>query len=242
VVPRFFAPSATTSGSLVELPEDEAVHLLRVLRLRDGASVQAFDGRGRQWRAMVEQAARRRASVRLLEEVTPAPEPGVRIALSVAVLKGDKMDEVVRDGVMMGATAIRPVMSARVETAGRLVSETRRSRWQRIALASVKQCGRAVVPDVLGATTLTALLDEPATRPRIALVEPGAAIRGARIADVPRSEDVELLVGPEGGWTREEAEQIAGACRLVTLGHQTLRADAVPLVAITALRVAWHDL
>lgn len=242
MVPRVFAPGARSTGALVELPEDEAAHLLRVLRLRDGALVQTFDGRGRAWRAAVERAASRSASVRLLEEIQPAPEAGVRIALAMAVLKGDKMDAVVRDAVMLGVTAIRPLLSARVEGAARTLSEARLARWQRIAVASVKQCGRAVVPEVRPPSTLTALLDEPAACPRVALMEPGSVARGCRITDVPRSPEVELLIGPEGGWTRDEADRIATTCRIVTLGHQTLRADAVALVAMTALRVAWHDL
>jgi 16S rRNA (uracil1498-N3)-methyltransferase len=54
---------------------------------------------------------------------------------------------------------------------------------------------------------------------------------------------VALLVGPEGGWAPSEV-QLAGSAGvvLVTLGTQTLRADAAPLVAIAALRALWGDL
>ena len=52
-----------------------------------------------------------------------------------------------------------------------------------------------------------------------------------------------LLVGPEGGWTEAEvaAARERGA-RLVTLGHRTLRADAVPVAAISVLQFLWGDL
>jgi 16S rRNA (uracil1498-N3)-methyltransferase len=242
VVPRFFAPSASASGSRVDLPEDEAAHLVRVLRLRNGATVRVFDGRGHEWRAAVHETGRGRVSLELLEDVMPAPEPRVRIVLSVSLLKGDKMDDVVRDAVMLGAAAIRPVISRRVDGPGmRTVGEARRARWQRIAVSSAKQCGRAVVPDVLPATTLSALLQDGSRRKRLALMEPESATGARRIADVPPSDDVELVVGPEGGWATEESDQLHASCQLVTMGSQTLRADAVPLIAMTALRVAWDD-
>ena len=242
MIPRFFAPAASTTGSVVDLPAEEAAHLVRVLRLRKGASICAFDGRGHEWRAEVEETGGRRVSIRLVEDVMPAPEPGVRIVLSVALLKGDKMDDVVRDAVMLGVSAVRPVVSRRVVGPGtRAVGEARRARWQRIAVSSAKQCGRAVVPEILPASALSALLTGQSGRKRLALMEPESAGGTRRIVEVPRSDDVELVVGPEGGWAADEAEQLAATCQLVTMGSQTLRADAVPLIAITALRVAWDD-
>jgi 16S rRNA (uracil1498-N3)-methyltransferase len=242
VVPRFFAPAATSTGSLVELPDDEAAHLVRVLRLSTGATVGAFDGRGHEWRGIVEQATARRAVIRLVEPVAAAPEPRVRIVLASAILKGEKMDDVVRDAVMLGVAAIHPVVSMRVETRGRTsAGEARRARWQRIAVSSAKQCGRAVVPDVLAPSGLEGLLQGGDPKRRIALMEPGTGRAARRVAEVAPVDEVELVSGPEGGWTREEAARLAAASQLVTLGAQTLRADAVPIVAITALRVAWGD-
>jgi 16S rRNA U1498 N3-methylase RsmE len=51
-----------------------------------------------------------------------------------------------------------------------------------------------------------------------------------------------VLVGPEGGWTPEELEKGAAVSRQVTLGARTLRADAMPLIAITALLMHWREL
>jgi 16S rRNA (uracil1498-N3)-methyltransferase len=241
MVPRFFAPAAADTGTLAELPDDEAGHLVRVLRLRRGAAVRAFDGRGREWRAVVEDTAGRHVSLRLLEEVAPAREPAIRVVLAIALLKGDKMDDVVRDAVMLGVSAIRPLVSRRVEVLGPRAGEARRTRWQRIAVSSAKQCGRAVVPEVWPASTLAALLNEEGRQTRIALMEPQSATRARRIGEVPPSDAVDLIVGPEGGWDDAERERLAATCELVTLGDQTLRADAVALVAMTALRVAWKD-
>jgi 16S rRNA (uracil1498-N3)-methyltransferase len=245
VLPRFFVPEAKTTGSVVQLPEDEAAHLLHVLRLKTGDVIQVFDGRGREWRARVDEVGRSHARVQLEATVAPGAEPGVKLALAIAILKGDKMDNVVRDAVMLGASGIVPLVTQRVEIPPRAVERGHRiERWRRIAIASAKQCGRAVVPAVSTPVGLPDLLTSKSTALRIMLVEPGASIPAVgRMQDLSRANETLLFVGPEGGWTASEIEAAhAAGARLATLGSLTLRADAAPLVAITALRTAWGDL
>ena len=245
MLPRFFAPEAQTTGSIVTLPEDEAAHLVYVLRLKAGDAIQVFDGRGREWRARVEEVGRSQARVHLVEAVAPGAEPAVKLALAIAILKGDKMDDVVRDVVMLGASSIVPLVSERVAMPPTVIARGHRAdRWRRIAIASAKQCGRSVVPSVHAPTRLQELLAEESTAQRIMLVEPGGMVPAVeRLQDVRRTDEAILLVGPEGGWAPGEmkAAQAAGG-RLATLGALTLRADAAPLVAMTALRTVWGDL
>jgi 16S rRNA (uracil1498-N3)-methyltransferase len=243
---RFFAPEASGTGAVVVLPDDEAAHLMRVLRLGVGDAVCAFDGRGGEWQGEVAEVGKHGASIRLLRPIVPVREADVRVTLSVAVLKGDKMDDVVRDAVMMGVAAVQPIVTTRAEVSLAAIERRGRvARWQRIAIASAKQCGRAVVPTIHPATDFTRMLEQSAGDAlRVILVEPRRPSGQRRtLRDVPRSSLVELIVGPEGGWTDEELDQAARAgAMLVTLGDQTLRADAAPLVAIAALRALWNDL
>ena len=71
--------------------------------MRFGDEISVFDGSGREFRARIERITRDGAYLRLLEEISAAPEPAVRLTLAQAVLKGDRMDDVVRDATMMGA-------------------------------------------------------------------------------------------------------------------------------------------
>ena len=94
---RFFAPALDPGDETVTLPKDEAEHLTRVLRLGVGDTVAIFDGRGHEFLARVTSGARRDVRVQLLSRVEPAAEPPVPLTLAQAVLKADKMDDVVRD-------------------------------------------------------------------------------------------------------------------------------------------------
>ena len=120
-------------------------------------------------------------------------------------------------------------------------------RWRRIAVASTKQCGRAVVPTILDATSLdiAACLDGlRAPDPRLLLVEPGTRLEARVPRDVaePPSHTASILVGPEGGWTPEELRALAPITVPITLGHRTLRADRAGIIAIAALQAVWNDL
>src|SRR5687767_13624884 len=115
MLPRFYAPDLDPDLASVLLPPDEARHLTRVLRLGAGAEVAIFDGRGVEYRAVVEAAVRETASLRIVERLPAAPAPAIRIDVVVAVLKGDSMDAAVRDATMMGAERIQPVLTAHTD-------------------------------------------------------------------------------------------------------------------------------
>lgn len=240
VRPRFHTRQLDVAGSRAALDADEAGHLTRVLRLGPGADVDVFDGSGAVWRARVDEVQRDRVTLQLLEPAAVAAEPAVRVTLVVAVLKGDKMDDVVRDAAMMGVAAIQPVVTKRTEMArGALVRSRRRERWERVAVSSVKQCGRGMVPGVLEPVVLAAWQASAHAEPAFVLVEPFFA-EGRRFSAIERAPSATLIVGPEGGWTAEELDGLERAgVTTVSLGPRTLRADAVPVAALAALFEAW---
>ncbi len=249
VVARVYVPDLPDSGDAVAVADDEAHHLTRVLRLQTGDVVRAFDGRGREHESRIELAGKGGVILRVGDAAQPAPEPPIAIAVIHAVLKGDGTDQVVRDTTMLGMAGFVPIVTARTETTvARLRQQRRRERWLRVAVASTKQCGRAVVPDIVEPCGFDAAqLSRPA--PVFVLVEPratwpsGAPRRFSDALGTTAPKSATLVVGPEGGWTEEELATAAAAGWVpVTLGGRTLRADAAAVVAMSVLLGAWGDL
>lgn len=242
---RFFAPAVDPGDETTALPKDEAEHATRVLRLAAGEMVAVFDGRGHEYAARIVSAARRDVRVQVLQRVNPAAESAVPLTLVQAVLKGEKMDDVVRDAVMLGAAAIQPIVTKRAETTVAQALAGRWDRWRRVALASVKQSRRAVLPEIRMPLTLEHYLGEPPPSLIMMVVEPGTDADAhlepfTRLLNEQPPLDASIVVGPEGGWAEGEwAMAAAKGVRLMTLGHRTLRADAVAISALSILQFLW---
>jgi 16S rRNA (uracil1498-N3)-methyltransferase len=243
MLPRFYVPHAEMSVREVVMPADEASHLTRVMRLGVGDEIAVFDGRGHEFRAHVVSAVRGKVRIELIEAIDPAPEARVPIALVQAVLKGDKMDDVVRDATMMGVAAIEPIVTARTIARGK---RPENGRWSRVAIASAKQCRRAVVPAIAATQDFSQWLASSAHGLRLILVEPSTGERdidSLHLLETHAAGSLALIVGPEGGWSPEEREHADRAgCVAVTLGGLTLRADAVAVAALAIARFALRDL
>ena len=238
--PRLYVSDAG-AGRVVALPADEAHHVKNVLRLGTGAAVRIFDGRGAEWDGRVDNVSRAGVAVAVGAPVAATREPPVRVTLAIGLLKGEQMDDVVRDATMLGAAAIAPVTSAYVAaswSSARL--ESARERWRRVAIASARQCGRAVVPDIAPVRSFDAVLDAHRDDRVVICLEPGANASGKDDDDASaRPESALLCVGPEGGWSAPEiARARSSGARLLQLGPRTLRAETAPVVALTSL---WND-
>lgn len=247
--PRFYVPDATGGGQIVSLSEEEAQHLTKALRLKAGAPIRVFDGRGHEFEAVVDRVTKHDVQVAVGRQETPtAPEPRVNVTLVQSVLKGEKMDDIVRDAAMMGVTTIQPVVATRSESRlATVLRANKRERWQKIAIASTKQSGRALVPEILEPIDFSripptlAAIELPG--PALMFVEPSVhiiALTLYEIGQVPPQQAM-ILIGPEGGWTPDEIDESSVACQFLTLGARTLRSDAMPVVALTALFTLWRE-
>lgn len=266
MLPRFHAPRLDGVLPEATIDGDEARHLVRVLRLGVGDEVAVFDGHGVEYRGRVRALDRHAVHIELLERLPAVPGPLVPLTLVQSILKGDRMDDVVRDATMMGVTAIVPVVSSHVAVKASVLEGPRpAARWRRVVLASAKQSRRATLPEVHEPRAFREWLALPADGERLLFVEPGRdyvaqpfrAAEGAR-PDVaqpsapaslhewlnrPAPAGASLVVGPEGGWAQDEVEAaIAAGCTPVTLGALTLRADAVPVAAIAICRFVFGDM
>jgi 16S rRNA (uracil1498-N3)-methyltransferase len=245
--PRFYVPDLDLTLADVVLPPDESHHLARVMRLVAGDEVAVFDGHGHEFTARVVRADRKAAAVVIGELIAAVPEPIVPTVLVQAVLKGDKMDGVVRDATMAGVARIVPVETSRsLISLAALRRGQAHERWQRVAVASAKQCGRARLPEIDPPQPFREWLNAPFDGLRLLLAEPSSPSDGVQpmrklLAGAPPPA-IACLVGPEGGWSPAERDAaVAAGCVLASLGAMTFRADAVGLVAVSLVNFAFDE-
>jgi 16S rRNA (uracil1498-N3)-methyltransferase len=239
-LPRFHVTEAAP-GARLHLPDTSAHHAREVLRLRAGAAVRVFDGRGSEYDAVLDLVARQGVTARVTGPAQARPESALKVALALSPLKGDRMELVVQKATELGVTAIHPVVTARTDAAARpALKGSRQERWEKVASGAAEQCGRAVVPHVAPTVVLDEFLSQAPPGLRLLFLEvPGQP--GLR--SFPAAQEVVALVGPAGGWDPREVERLAVAgFQPVGLGPRVLRAETAAVVAVAALQALWGDL
>jgi 16S rRNA (uracil1498-N3)-methyltransferase len=243
---RFYAPqvSFASDGKSATLSADEARHAQNVLRLVPGDEVFVFDGEGCEYRGAIGDATSRTMTVDLVEQVEPAkPESPLDLTLGVALLKSEKFDLVVQKACELGVTRIVPLVTDRADVKIREPEDARRKleRWQRIALESAKQCGRARLMKIAAPTKLAdALGDLCDAQLNFFFAERSGQQLGKHDLD---AESVAALIGPEGGWTDDEIQQArTSGWKIITLGGRTLRAETAAIAVAALLQHRIGDL
>lgn len=224
------------------LTERETHYLGRVLRLRRGDRVLAFNGRGQERYASIASLSRSQGELELLEHVEPLPESPLKLTLVQGIPKTEAMDLIVQKATELGAHAIWPttsdfsVVKLNSERAAR-----RAEHWRKVAQSACEQCGRHRPPDIEPVRPLSACLDEIPSESLRIMLDPRAE-RPLRNVDRPAGE-VFLLVGPEGGFSPVDLEHAAaGGFESVRLGPRTLRAETAAIIAMGLAQALWGDL
>jgi 16S rRNA (uracil1498-N3)-methyltransferase len=256
-VRRFTITPDRIRDGRVAFDRDESRHLARVLRLKPGDTVIATDGAGHDFTVRLEDVAETVTGTVLGVARRDAESP-LRITLVQSVPKGDKMEAIVRATTELGVARVVPVTTERtIVTLEPSRWRERARRWQRVAKEAAKQCGRAVIPPVDVARPLAEFLtlDEAADL-RLCLWEAAAQGQGGGEASplgttlarnlpaaLPKGASIYLLVGPEGGLSRQEVERVrAGGWRIVGVGPRILRVETAGPAIIAVLQSRFGDL
>jgi 16S rRNA (uracil1498-N3)-methyltransferase len=243
-VPRFHVATdlrAGDAGREIALPEAAAHHALRVLRLATGDALTLFTGAGGEFAATLVRADKRDAWVLLNAFSAVEREPALAVTLIQGIAANDAMDFVVRRAIELGAAAVQPVVATR---SARFPSDDRgRKRlahWRQIVVSACEQCGRNRVPPVHDVAEFDAWLAARAPARRGIVLDPAAEV-GIDAVPAPVS-SIDVLVGPEGGFTSEETARAARAgFTPVRMGPRILRTETASLAALAAIHALWGD-
>jgi 16S rRNA (uracil1498-N3)-methyltransferase len=240
MVSRFHCSEPLPESGQWPLPEAVAHHAVRVLRLSAGARIVLFDGRGGEVEATLEGHGKRWSAV-LGERREVERESPLGVVLVQALASADKMDWVVQKAVELGVSAIVPVRASRsvLKLSGER-AEKRVAHWREVAVSACEQSGRNRIPAVSPIIDLAEHLAAPGEGARKLLLDP---LDGRRLADLGApGASVQLLVGPEGGWSEDELTACRKAgCEGLTLGPRVLRTETAGLAAIAAMQLLWGD-
>ena len=228
---RFFVEKVK-NGTAVIAGED-AKHIARVLRMREGGALSICDAEGMEYDAVITRVSADEVVCALGEPRPAAAESPCRVTLFQCLPKTGKMETIVQKCTELGVFAIAPVYSARCVVVPDKDFDKKRERYARVALEAAKQSRRAAVPGILPLTKIEAVDPARFSLFLVAYEEEETVSLKAALRKIAPPETVGLLIGPEGGLTEAEvARLVLQGAKSVSLGKRILRTETAGMAML----------
>lgn len=228
--PRLFTQSPLTTGQSLSLEGPAHHYLKNVMRMETGRFIRLFNGRDGEYAAKILSTDKKAMTVSLEHCLRAQKTPDREVHLLFAPLKKERMDFLIEKAVELGATHLHPVYTQN--------SDVRKLNDERIEaqmIEAAEQCERLDVPVLMPSQDLFASL---ATWNRSILMLAALERFDARpIRERILPGNVAILIGPSGGFTREEKEKISSLSFIqpVSLGENILRSETAATAALSVL-------
>lgn len=230
---RFFIPPEWITPDGVVLKDETARQISHVLRLRSEQRIVVLDNSGVEYEVELLDVGAKESRARLVEKRLCAGEPGVTLTLFLGLTQREKFEWMLQKCTEVGASQFVPVISARSLVQDARDADRKLERWRSIVREAAEQSHRGRIPVVQPAVSFSRALKMPGADSLALLAWEGEHTLGMREALRRRAErGVALFIGPEGGYSAEEAEQAITAGVLpISLGARVLRMETAAVVA-----------
>ncbi|OUL59056.1 16S rRNA (uracil(1498)-N(3))-methyltransferase [Pseudoalteromonas ulvae] len=240
-IPHIYQPGDIALNQIINLDDDAAGHIGRVLRMSVGEQVSIFNGQGGEYLGELHEVSKKHVSVKILSFTDKDVESPLKIHLGQGVSRGDKMDFTIQKSVELGVTEITPLFTERcgVKLSGERL-EKKHQQWQKIAIAAAEQSGRNVITLIHPPIKLEQWLSQSSDELKLTL-HPRAE-HSIKTISAP-TDGLRFIVGPEGGFT--DAEMLAtknSGFIDIRLGPRVLRTETAALTVLSALQLQFGDL
>ncbi|MCY3504859.1 MAG: RsmE family RNA methyltransferase [Chloroflexi bacterium] len=226
-------PEGVEPGTL-DLAGAQARHLSGSRRLRRGDEFLVFAGDGVEYRAWIEDVSRERVTANVGDVTRRESRPARTVEVWCANVRGNRMEWAIEKCVEAGIDVFRPITTER-SVRGQELSESRRERWERIAIEAAEQCGRLYLPVIAPVAAFREALED---RDGALVVANRGGTPWVDVAgELPEQGAVIIAVGPEGGFSEDEiASAIEAGALVASLGPNTLRTETAAVVAVALAR------
>ena len=216
------------------LPEEESQHVIKVLRYKAGDKIFVTDGRGTLFEGTIYEAAAKECRVNLeILETREKDTPEVTIAIAPTKSR-ERFENFIEKAVELGCTSIQPIWCDHSER-----KHARTDRWEKIAVAAMKQSLHLYKPEVLPPISFKEMLDQADEGAQKLICWLGEDEPSAFLEEVyePKGSTI-IAIGPEGDFSEDEADMAkAQGWTPVSLGHYRLRTETAGISVMASAKV-----
>lgn len=219
----------------------EAHHIVKVMRLKKGDALGVVDGVGNCYRCEIENRPKGKLLCSIISRTRNFGEPSSFVTLASGLSVGAKFDEVIQKGVELGVSRFVPLLTEKskmkLDDANRL--KRRLTRWNKVALAAMKQSERSVLPKIEAPLKFEKLFEQIENPTQRLLFDPTGKKNLYDLKLNKAGSDILLMVGPESGFSRSEIElAVEKGAEIITLGKRILRTEnAAPVISALIMQI-----
>lgn len=224
---------------------DDAVHISKVLRMECGDKIIVFDGTGYEYIVELINIEKEKSTANILERSLSELEPEIKVTLFQGIPKSDKLEIIVQKAVELGVHDIVPVKTTRsvAKIADDKKGQQKIERLNKISKEAAKQCGRGLVPKVSMPVTFNVMAENLKNFDLSIMFYEELGHDGRKnLKDILRANkdavSIAVLIGPEGGFSPSEAENIQnmdGKTFCAGLGKRILRTETAGSTALSVI-------
>ncbi len=240
---RVYASPEQFQGGMISLSLAETHHLIRVLRLVKGDEVEVVDGCGRIVTALISRLTAQGALLQIVDDLPVHGESPLHLTVGLALVRADAFDLLVRQLTEMGVKQLVPFYAHRSLARPETWQPQKLARWQRLAQDALKSSERAYLPTISPPVAFSAVLEGVEDFKLLCWEDLRHGEGRSSLIPVRQPQSVRLLIGPEGGFTKEEvaAAQTAGF-HPMGLGPRRLRVETATVAAVSLVQYLWGDM
>jgi 16S rRNA (uracil1498-N3)-methyltransferase len=238
-ISRIYTEQLLKQVSQIKLEGQQAHYLSKVLRLKANASLILFNGDGHEYKSLITEIDKNSITLEIQDAKPGNSESPLHSILGLGLSRGERMDIAIQKSTELGVSEIAPLFTefSEVKLQGERLQK-KLVHWQQVAISACEQSGRNKPPKVHPPQTLESWCSKIDSQLKL-IFEPDA---DQGLPSEKAITQVALLVGPEGGFSKQELNIAAkNAFNAVRLGPRVLRTETAPIAALTSLQLLWGD-
>lgn len=231
-LPRIYISSQITLGAIVTPSSEQSHYLINVMRLKNDDKVRIFNEESGEYIASINIIGKKNCNLQAIN-LFRHPSLLPTLCLAQSIIKGDAMMQILDSATQLGITEITPIISSRVQ-----IRSINQDRYNKRLLESAEQSERLSIPKLNIAANLEHFLKHNEFD-KIFYANEMENEKKKLSSDLIKNEDkIAIIIGPEGGFTDDEINMMAGAWNAysVSLGSNVLRAETAAAALLAQIQ------
>ena len=242
---RFYHSKTININEIIVLDDFATHHALKVLRLKKGDELILFNGDGYDFQGQIFNIAKKRVEVMINSRRIVDNESDLKVTILQTLTSNEKMDLIIQKTTELGISEIQPIVCERgiVKIKNDKI-EKRLLHWKQVSIGACEQCGRAQIPVINKPENITKYLEKIIMSDKsLKIILSPTAIKSLNEISYNIDQNIKVLIGPEGGFSKKELELATLKNFLpIKIGPRILRTETAPISIMSILQYKYGDI